>query len=98
MVVLLGARLSVPFLAIERAAHRRSYPIDGNRMKPDYLLLGHFTRDVLPHGATAPGGTSLYASSTAQRLGQRVGVVSAPAELPPDLLETIMVAFHDSPT
>jgi sugar/nucleoside kinase (ribokinase family) len=67
-------------------------------MRPDYLLLGHFTRDVLPDGATAPGGTSLYASSTAQRLGQRVAVVSAPAELPPDLPETIMVAFHDSPT
>jgi sugar/nucleoside kinase (ribokinase family) len=67
-------------------------------MRPDYLLLGHFTRDILPDGATAPGGTSLYASCTAQRLGQRVAVVSAPAELPPDLPEAIAVAFHDSPT
>ena len=67
-------------------------------MKPDYLLLGHFTRDMLPDGATAPGGTSLYASLAAQRLGQRVAVVSAPAELPPDLPETIAVAFHHSPT
>jgi sugar/nucleoside kinase (ribokinase family) len=67
-------------------------------MTPDYLLLGHFTRDVLPDGTTAPGGTSLYASMAAQRLGQQVAVVSAPAELPPDLLETIAVAFHPSPT
>lgn len=67
-------------------------------MTPDYLLLGHFTRDVLPDGATAPGGTSLYASFAAQRLGQRVAVVSAPAELPSDLPETIAVVFHPSPT
>jgi pfkB family carbohydrate kinase len=67
-------------------------------MTPDYLLLGHFTRDVLTDGTTAPGGTSLYASSAAQRLGRRVAVVSAPAELPPDLLKTIAVAFHPSPT
>ena len=67
-------------------------------MTPDYLLLGHFTRDVLPDRTTAPGGTSLYASFAAQRLGQRVAVVSAPAELPPELRETIAVAFHPSPT
>src|SRR5262249_12350567 len=67
-------------------------------MRPDYLLLGHFTRDVLPNGATAPGGTALYAAFTAQRLGQRVAVVSAPAELPSDLPATITVAFHPSPT
>ena len=67
-------------------------------MKPDYLILGHFTRDVLPDGTTAPGGTSLYAALTAQRLGQRVAVVSAPAELPPDWPPSIAVAFHTSPT
>lgn len=66
-------------------------------MKPDYLLLGHFTRDVLPDGTTAPGGTSLYAALTAHRLDQRVAVVSAPAELPPDWPATIDVAFHESP-
>jgi pfkB family carbohydrate kinase len=67
-------------------------------MKPDYLILGHFTRDVLPDGTTAPGGTSLYAALTAQQLGQRVAVVSAPAELPPDWPDSIAVAFHTSPT
>jgi len=67
-------------------------------MNPDYLILGHFTRDVLPDGTTAPGGTSLYASFAAQRLGRRVAVVSAPAEIPPELQEAIAVKFHDSPT
>jgi len=66
-------------------------------MRPDYLLLGHFTRDVLPDGSTAPGGTAIYASVAASRLGQRVGVVSAPAELPPDLPPTVDVVFHHSP-
>ena len=66
-------------------------------MRPDYLLLGHFTRDVLPDGTTAPGGTSLYAALTAHRLGRQVAVVSAPAELPPDWPDTIAVAFHPSP-
>jgi sugar/nucleoside kinase (ribokinase family) len=66
-------------------------------MNPDYLLLGHFTRDVLPDGTTAPGGTSLYASFAAQRLGRRVAVVSAPSELPPELQESIAVTFHASP-
>ena len=67
-------------------------------MKPDYLLLGHFTRDLLPDGSTAPGGTSLYAAFAAERLGQRVAVVSAPAELPDELREAIDIVFHDSPT
>jgi len=67
-------------------------------MKPDYLLLGHVTRDVLPDGTTAPGGTSLYSALTAHRLGQRVAVVSAPAELPADWPTAIAVAFHPSPS
>jgi sugar/nucleoside kinase (ribokinase family) len=66
-------------------------------MKPDYLLLGHFTRDVLPDGATTPGGTSLYAALTAHRLGRSVGVVSAPAELPAGWPAEVQIAFHPSP-
>jgi sugar/nucleoside kinase (ribokinase family) len=66
-------------------------------MKPDYLLLGHFTRDVLPDGATTPGGTSLYAALTAHRLGRHVGVVSAPADLPPGWPDAIQITFHHSP-
>lgn len=51
-------------------------------MRPDYLLLGHLTHDVLPDGATAPGGTSLYSGVTAYQLGRRVAIASAPVELP----------------
>jgi hypothetical protein len=67
-------------------------------MKPDYLLLGHFTRDVLPDGTTVPGGTSLYAALTAHRLGQHVGVISAQAELPAGWPDDITTVFHPSPT
>jgi pfkB family carbohydrate kinase len=67
-------------------------------MKPDYLMLGHFTRDVLPDRTTVPGGTSLYAALTAQHLGRSVGVVSARAELPSDWPAAIQIVFHQSPT
>jgi sugar/nucleoside kinase (ribokinase family) len=66
-------------------------------IQPDYLMLGHFTRDVLPDGTTTPGGTSLYAALTAHRLGRNVGVVSAPAELPAGWPDAIQIAFHPSP-
>ena len=67
-------------------------------MQLDYLLLGHFTRDVLPDRTTVPGGTSLYAALTAHQLGCKVGVVSARAELPGDWPAAIQLAFHQSPT
>lgn len=67
-------------------------------MQPDYLLLGHFTRDVLPDRSTTPGGTSLYAALTAHRLGRRVAIVSAPADLPASWPATIELAFQPSPT
>jgi sugar/nucleoside kinase (ribokinase family) len=67
-------------------------------MTPDYLLLGHITRDVLPDGSLVPGGTSLYAARTVHRLGKRVALVSAPAELPPDWSDEIEIAHHPSPT
>ncbi|MBK9710040.1 MAG: ribokinase [Kouleothrix sp.] len=67
-------------------------------MSIDYLLLGHLTRDVLPDGTTIPGGTSLYAALTAQRLGRHVGVVSAPAELPAGWPGDIQMEFHPSPS
>jgi hypothetical protein len=66
-------------------------------MNPDYLMLGHFTRDVLPDGTTTPGGTSLYAALTAHCLDQNVGVVSAPAELPAGWPDAIQIVFHASP-
>ncbi len=67
-------------------------------MRPDYLLLGHFTRDLLPDGTFAPGGTALYAGLAAARLGQRVAVVSAPSSLPATWPAENPVAFTASPT
>jgi len=67
-------------------------------MNIDYLMLGHFTRDVLPDRTTTPGGTSLYAALTAQHLGRSVGVVSAQAELPAGWPAAIQMVFHPSPT
>ena len=63
-------------------------------MIPDYLMLGHFTRDLLPDGSIAPGGTAFYAARTADKLGQRVAVVSAPADLPADWPASIDLSFR----
>lgn len=66
-------------------------------MTPDYLLLGHITRDVLPDRSTAPGGTSLYAACMATQLGKKAAIVSAPAELPPQFPQQIVISFYPSP-
>jgi len=42
----------------------------------DYLVLGHFARDLTPAGART-GGTVAYSALTARALGLRVGVVTA---------------------
>ncbi len=63
-------------------------------MIPDYLMLGHFTRDLLPDGSIAPGGTAFYAARTGDKLGKRVGVVSAPVDLPADWPDSIALSFR----
>ncbi|HKC73709.1 MAG TPA: PfkB family carbohydrate kinase [Chloroflexota bacterium] len=47
---------------------------------PAYVVVGHLARDVAPGGYT-PGGTALYATLTARRLGLSVGVLTS---VPPD--------------
>lgn len=44
---------------------------------PDFLVIGHVTRDLLADGTYRLGGTALYASVTAARLGYRVAVYTA---------------------
>lgn len=53
-------------------------------MTPDYLAIGHITRDLLPGGASTPGGTALFAALVAARLGLAAAVLSAgaPAHTP----------------
>ncbi|HMQ35508.1 MAG TPA: PfkB family carbohydrate kinase [Chloroflexaceae bacterium] len=54
-------------------------------LAPDYLVIGHITRDLLPAGGEAPGGTARYAAAVAVRLGLRAAILTAgdPAALPP---------------
>jgi len=45
----------------------------------DYLLIGHLSRDLTPHGYRL-GGTVAYAALTARALGMRVGIVTSCSE------------------
>ena len=58
----------------------------------DYLLLGHFTRDLTPEGPRL-GGTAAYASLTAHALGARVGVISSwGTDLPDGIDHAVSIA------
>ena len=49
--------------------------------KIDYLIIGHFAKDLLPDGSHLLGGTAAYAALTAHALGLRVGIATSfPAE------------------
>ena len=65
---------------------------------PQFVVIGHVCQDILPGGGLGLGGTASYAAITAQRLGQRVGLVtSAGPDL--DVVQTfpgIQVACHPS--
>ena len=45
--------------------------------RPDYLVIGHVAKDVLPGGGSAAGGTVTYSSLAAQKLGLQAAVVTA---------------------
>jgi sugar/nucleoside kinase (ribokinase family) len=56
--------------------------------RPDYLVIGHVSKDLLPGGAGArAGGTVTYSSITAQRLGLQAAIVTALAPEDEGLLE-----------
>lgn len=44
---------------------------------PDYLIVGHATRDVTPDGNFLAGGTVTYSGLTASRLGLRVAALTS---------------------
>ncbi len=62
----------------------------------DYLLIGHVTQDVVPHGFSL-GGTASYSALTARAMGLRVGVVTAchPEQRLPEL-EGISIVRYPS--
>ena len=48
---------------------------------PDYLVIGHVSKDLLPNGEGArAGGTATYSALTAQKLGLQAGVITSLAE------------------
>lgn len=57
---------------------------------PDFLVVGHVTKDLRPDGSFTIGGAATFASLTAQRLGLRTGIVTSAA---PDLLERLPEAL-----
>jgi sugar/nucleoside kinase (ribokinase family) len=66
---------------------------------PDYLVIGHVTKDITPDGGYVIGGTVSFSSLTAQRLGKRAAVLTRCERLP-DLrehLESQGVALHRVP-
>lgn len=63
---------------------------------PNYLALGHITRDMLPHGALLTGGTAFYAAYTAYRLGLRAAILTALPAGPAELIGTADVVCMPS--
>jgi hypothetical protein len=62
--------------------------------RPDFLAIGHLTRDLLPDGSWRLGGTVTYAALTAARLGLCAAIVTS---APPDVLAALDVLLPDIP-
>jgi sugar/nucleoside kinase (ribokinase family) len=60
---------------------------------PEFVLIGHATRDLLPDGGWRLGGGVAYAGATASRLGLRVGVLTS---APPDVLAALRAVLPGS--
>jgi 1D-myo-inositol 3-kinase len=54
--------------------------------RPDFLAIGHITRDLLPDGSWRLGGAVTYAALTAARLGLRPAIITS---APPDVLAAL---------
>lgn len=63
---------------------------------PEYLVIGHVTRDVAPAGGYVAGGTASYSALYAAHLDVRVGVLTSAARFPDvfDRLPSIQVCWH----
>jgi 1D-myo-inositol 3-kinase len=70
---------------------------------PDFLTIGHVTRDILPEGTFSLGGTVTFAALTAYRLGLVASIVTCAdsellAALPAHLPEIGLAAHQSSAT
>src|SRR5689334_2482748 len=63
------------------------------QVAPEFLVIGHVTRDLLPDGRWRLGGTVTFAALTAQRLGMRAAIVTS---APPDVVEALQHLAPDS--
>jgi pfkB family carbohydrate kinase len=61
---------------------------------PDFLTIGHVTRDLAPDGSWRLGGAVTYAALTASRLGLRAAIVTS---APPDVLAALDAVLPDIP-
>lgn len=59
-------------------------------MRPDFLTIGHVTRDLLSDGGWRLGGTVTFAALAARRLGLRPAIVTS---APPDILAALDVVL-----
>lgn len=60
---------------------------------PDYLIIGHVTKDLMPDGSYRVGGTATYVALTVARLGASVAVLTSahPGFRPLQGLDSIVV-------
>ena len=63
-------------------------------IRPDFLAIGHVTRDLLPDGGWRLGGTVTFAALTAVRLGLRAAIATS---APPDVLAALDAVLPDIP-
>jgi hypothetical protein len=65
---------------------------------PEYLVIGHVTRDVVAEGGYRQGGTAAYAALAALHLGKQVGVLtSVGAGIKPFPQNSVWVQVQPSP-
>lgn len=70
-------------------------------MPPNFLVVGHVTRDLTPNGARL-GGAAAYAGAMAHRLGRRVGIVTSHgpdlslSELPEGIETAVIPSEHST--
>src|SRR5829696_801788 len=72
---------------MRRLTHSSFLIPHSSRMAPDYLAIGHISKDLRPDGSGVAGGTALYATLTAQRLGVQAAMVTALAAADAGLLD-----------
>jgi 1D-myo-inositol 3-kinase len=77
-------------------ASSSSFSSNLDQETPDFLVIGHATRDLLPAGGWRLGGSVAFAALTARRLGLRAAVVtSGPEDVEASLREALPgIAVH----